>query len=88
MGQAFKFDQFNWRWMLGLEVFPALIYFFSLFIVPRSPRWLVMQGKDEEALKTMQKASGKTAALNDIKAIKESIQEDANKKKSTPERYF
>lgn len=80
--QALKFDQYNWRWMLGLEVLPALLYFFSLFIVPRSPRWLVMKGYYKEALKTMQKAIGETAALNDIKAIKESILEDANKKKS------
>ncbi|PLW94236.1 MAG: MFS transporter [Marinilabiliales bacterium] len=86
--QAFKFDHYNWRWMLGLEMFPALIYFFSLVIVPRSPRWLVMKGYYEEALKTMQKASGETAALNDIKAIKESIQEDSNKKKSSLKDIF
>ena len=86
--QAFKFDQLQ----LALDVGPGntscIDILFSLFIVPRSPRWLVMQGKDEEALKTMQKASGETAALNDIKAIKESIQENANKKKASPERYF
>ncbi|WP_394746932.1 sugar porter family MFS transporter [Spongiimicrobium salis] len=31
----------SWRWMLGVEVIPAIIYFFALFTVPRSPRWLI-----------------------------------------------
>ncbi|MEM0996693.1 MAG: sugar porter family MFS transporter [Bacteroidota bacterium] len=38
-----------WRWMLGAEAFPALIYGVMITLVPRSPRWLVMQGKPEEA---------------------------------------
>jgi len=38
-----------WRWMLGLEVVPALAYFFLLFIIPESPRWLVCNGHIEKA---------------------------------------
>ncbi len=83
-----RFEQFNWRWMLGLEVLPALLYFFALFIVPRSPRWLIMRGQEDEALKTMQKAIGKTSAITDLKAIKESIQENANKKKASLKDIF
>ena len=77
-----KFDQYNWRWMLGLEVVPALIYFFSLFIVPRSPRWLVMKGNYTEAFKTLKKVMGEKAAEQDILAIKESIQLDSTKRRS------
>lgn len=33
----------NWRWMLGVEAIPAIIYFFALFLVPRSPRWLIQR---------------------------------------------
>ncbi|MDP3357724.1 MAG: sugar porter family MFS transporter [Lutibacter sp.] len=33
----------SWRWMLGVEAIPALIYFFALFLVPRSPRWLIQR---------------------------------------------
>lgn len=33
----------SWRWMLGVEAFPAIIYFFALFLVPRSPRWLIQR---------------------------------------------
>lgn len=30
-----------WRWMLGVEAFPALIYTLLVFTVPESPRWLI-----------------------------------------------
>ena len=38
-----------WRWMIGVEAFPALIYTILAFTVPKSPRWLLLQGKKEEA---------------------------------------
>jgi len=53
-----KFDEYNWRWMLGLETLPAVLYFFGLFFVPRSPRWLIMKGEMDEALTVMKRASG------------------------------
>ncbi len=33
----------SWRWMLGVEAIPAIIYFLALFAVPRSPRWLIQR---------------------------------------------
>ena len=48
--QALGMDRWVWRWMLGVEALPAIFYFFALFRVPESPRWLVMHHKDEEAL--------------------------------------
>ena len=53
-----KFGPYNWRWMLGLETLPAVLYFLLLFLVPESPRWLAMKGRDQEALSILQKASG------------------------------
>lgn len=38
-----------WRWMMGVEAFPALIYCVVVFFVPRSPRWLVVNKRFEEA---------------------------------------
>ena len=35
----------NWRWMLGMDAVPAILYFFLLFAVPESPRWLFGQAK-------------------------------------------
>jgi sugar porter (SP) family MFS transporter len=38
-----------WRWMLGVEAFPALAYTLMVFIVPESPRWLLIKKHDRAA---------------------------------------
>ena len=43
----------SWRWMLGLEAIPAFIYVLMVTKVPNSPRWLVLQKKDEESAKSI-----------------------------------
>jgi len=44
----------DWRWMLGVEAIPALLYCIMILGVPNSPRWLAIQGKDDEgALKVL-----------------------------------
>ena len=80
--QSLKFAEWNWRWMLGLETLPAVLYFFALIIVPRSPRWLVMQGREEEGLKIMTKVSGEAQARLDLKAIYNSLAADMNREKA------
>ena len=81
--QSLKFNEYNWRWMLGLEALPALLYFLALFIVPRSPRWLAMKGKYDEALRVMRRASGEEEAQKVIASVKESLSKD-NKKEKLP----
>ena len=39
----------NWRWMFLSEVFPGLLFLVLLFLVARSPRWLVKTGNYDEA---------------------------------------
>lgn len=36
----------SWRWMLGVEAIPALIYTLLVFKVPKSPRWLIAKKDD------------------------------------------
>ena len=50
-----------WRWMLGVEAIPALIYTLFSFGLPESPRWLILHKK------------GKEAALNVFKKINENL---------------
>lgn len=72
---------YGWRWMLGLETLPAAIYYFALFAVPESPRWLVMHGREEEGLVILTKAGGEEEALQQIADVKESIASDADRPK-------
>lgn len=79
--QNLKFDEYNWRWMLGLEAIPAILYFFALFIVPQSPRWLAMKGKYDKALKIMIRAAGEEEARRVIESVKSSMGEDGKEEK-------
>jgi sugar porter (SP) family MFS transporter len=38
-----------WRWMMGVEAFPAIFYTLLCFRIPRSPRWLISSGLLDEA---------------------------------------
>lgn len=49
----------NWRWMLGLEAVPAILYYLGLFFVPLSPRWLILKGRFNEAKAVMIKLTSK-----------------------------
>jgi sugar porter (SP) family MFS transporter len=79
--EALGLGEHPWRWMLGLEALPAAIYYFALFAVPESPRWLVMHGREEEGLAIMAKASGEEEAHRQIAEVRESIAADADKPK-------
>ncbi len=39
----------SWRWMVGVEAIPAILYILFALRVPKSPRWLLSQLKNEEA---------------------------------------
>src|SRR6202166_1619639 len=39
----------SWRWMVGVMVIPAGLFALLLRIIPESPRWLILNDRDEEA---------------------------------------
>lgn len=67
----------NWRWMFSSQSLPALLFFFFLFFVPESPRWLVMVGQVSEAKKVLLR-SGNIFSTDEINSIKKSF--NANEK--------
>lgn len=38
-----------WRWMVGIEAFPAAIYTIFTLTIPKSPRWLLTKFRNSEA---------------------------------------
>lgn len=68
----------NWRWMLGIEALPAILYFIAIFFIPESPRWLVMKGQDEKALKILNRINGESNARNEYEEIKKSTLSENN----------
>ena len=76
---AFLTDENVWRWMLGVELIPAVFYFVFLFFVPKSPRWLCLKENFEEAKKVLYKIHGAERGAIEIAAIEKSIHADKNK---------
>ena len=66
-GEGVFFTDTNvWRWMLGVEALPALLYFVSLFFVPKSPRWLFAQNRADEGRQVLKQLHGEEAAAIEI----------------------
>ncbi len=61
-----------WRWMLGVQAFPSLIFFIMVFFVPESPRWLVKNKQDAEAEKVLI-SIGEANAPQALRNIQESL---------------
>jgi len=72
-GDSIFTDENVWRWMLGVELIPAVLYFIFLFFVPKSPRWLYMSGKLEEAKKILRNIYGAKQAEIEISTIGDNI---------------
>ncbi len=81
-----KIREYNWRWMLGIEFFPAMLYFFFLLFVPQSPRWLIMKGRFDEALNIMKRVGDDESAIKMVNEMQEHISLDKTPKIKTPVR--
>ena len=86
--QALNFSEWNWRWMLGVEALPAIFYFCALFAVPESPRWLVMNNRDDEARRIMERVSDAVQAQAGLQAVRDSIGADTNEDKAVFKELF
>jgi len=65
-------DQASWRWMLGVQVVPAGIFFALLFAIPETPRWLVMRNEKRKAAEILEKL-GEPNVDEQVAAIEDSI---------------
>jgi len=61
-----------WRYMLGIESLPAILFFILLFAVPATPRWLLMKGRNSEAEGLLKKL-GSENPENEMAEIIESL---------------
>jgi sugar porter (SP) family MFS transporter len=65
-----------WRGMLGMESLPALLFFVSLFLIPESPRWLVVMNREVKALSILERIYGKEEAGNQVLNVRKLIAEE------------
>ena len=63
----------GWRWMFWSELIPCFLFLGLLLLVPKSPRWLMLKGRDGEALDILNKIHGEEAACAEVMEIRESL---------------
>ncbi len=68
-------QQVGWRVMFGSECVPAATFALLILLVPESPRYLVLQGKDNEALAVLTKLQSQERAVEIIQQIRETATE-------------
>ena len=79
--QFLMLKEHNWRWMLGVEFIPAILYFFALFSVPRSTRWLIMKDRITEAKVVLERISPEVNTEEEINIIRKSLQTESKGQK-------
>ena len=54
--------QFGWRWMFAVTAVPSLLFLVTTFFVPESPRWLAAKGREQQALRVLERLGGSAYA--------------------------
>jgi sugar porter (SP) family MFS transporter len=67
-----------WRWMFSVHVIPATILGIGMFFVPDSPRFLIVQGKEDKARQVLQKIRANKNVDEEVNQIKEKVNEEEN----------
>ncbi len=86
--QLLELQQYNtrngWRVMFWSELIPCALFLGMLFTVPRSPRWLVMKGREEEAKAVLLRIHGEAEAGHELEEIKSSLDSEKSKSVVSP----
>jgi SP family xylose:H+ symportor-like MFS transporter len=67
----------GWRWMFVSGTIPAGLFALLLFLVPETPRYLALVGKDDKALKVLQKINGQDRAKQILQEIKATVEKSS-----------
>ena len=79
-GSQLLSDENVWRWMLGVEFFPAILYFGLLFFVPKSPRWLYTKNYIDRAKQVLERIHGSEQAEVEIESIEKNLEDSETSK--------
>jgi MFS transporter, SP family, arabinose:H+ symporter len=72
-----------WRWMLGVEAVPALIFAIFCIGIPESPRWLIIRKKDLEAGLYVFKKINPEFSQNELSTLVSEVEASGNEKQQS-----
>src|SRR5690606_30912677 len=67
-----------WRWMLGVEAIPALLFMVTIFFIPESPRWLILKRNKIREAREILNVSDAGEAERVVEAILKSQHQSVN----------
>jgi SP family sugar:H+ symporter-like MFS transporter len=70
-----------WRWMFWIALLPALLFLVALMFIPESPRFLVLDGRDDEAEVVLSRLYGDAAGQQKLLEIQQSLSADKHQPK-------
>ena len=76
-----------WRWMMGVEAFPAIFYTLLCFRIPRSPRWLISSGLLDEAKTVFMQIDPKGSFDQLVNEINENSNKTSNEESIFDKKY-
>ncbi|MEM6395130.1 MAG: sugar porter family MFS transporter [Bacteroidota bacterium] len=69
----------GWRWMFWAEIIPAAAFFGLMFLVPKSPRFMVKAGQSDRATQVLSRIGGGHYAAEQVGQIQASFQQQEKK---------
>ena len=73
-----------WRLMLGIICIPAIVMLFCVLTIPKTPRWLMLKGREKEAEGVLFKTRETEREVNkELAAIRESLKQEEGAKKTS-----
>lgn len=67
--------QMGWRWMFWAMMVPSGLFFVLGWLLPESPRWLIMHGREANAQLTLQKVGGESYAQSETARVRSTMNE-------------
>lgn len=74
IGNVFAATPHTWRYMMVVAALPAIVLFLGMLRMPESPRWLVLQGRDREALDVLRQVRSEERAVAEMAEVRELAQ--------------
>ncbi|AKP68465.1 sugar porter family MFS transporter [Companilactobacillus ginsenosidimutans] len=84
LGNYFGHISSIWRYMIAFGTIPAAALFLGMFLIPESPRWLVMVGKNNKALEALSGIRNtKKDCESEISQIQDALEQESEIKQAT-----
>ncbi|WP_136481993.1 MFS transporter [Cognatitamlana onchidii] len=81
--QDLNLAETGWRWMLGIEIVPAVLWFLLLFLIPKSPAWLIYKGRVKDAKKSLGKVYPEDKVDTQVQEMIHSVENSESSNTST-----